>query len=100
MFKHPEKYPEIKCDQCDYVSVNPRFLKNHMNNHKIGLIKNDTEETDEKSRDIANTVEVFKTFTFISFPIHTLDFFRSFLQTVFCPWKVQIQSFIIMTQEE
>lgn len=58
LFKHPVEYNEYKCDLCQFVSVNPTRLTNHKNNHKIGLIKNDVEESDEKSTNMNSTVDV------------------------------------------
>jgi hypothetical protein len=57
LFKHPQNYNEIKCDLCDFVSINPLRLLNHKNNHKNGLIKNDAEEADEKAANLNATVE-------------------------------------------
>ncbi|XP_070498724.1 zinc finger protein 711 [Chironomus tepperi] len=46
LYKHPELYSTMKCTQCEFVSVNPERLKQHLLNHEKGLL--DKEEETQK----------------------------------------------------
>lgn len=38
---HPEYYRKLLCDQCSFVSVNLDALRKHLQDHKLGLIRNE-----------------------------------------------------------
>lgn len=38
---HPEYYQKLLCDQCNFVSVNLDALRKHLQDHKLGLIRNE-----------------------------------------------------------
>lgn len=38
---HPEFYQKLLCDQCSFVSVNLDALRKHLQDHKLGLIRNE-----------------------------------------------------------
>lgn len=54
LYKHPELYSTMKCNLCEFVSVNPERLKQHIFNHEKGLldlnsIKEESRKIEEKS---------------------------------------------------
>jgi hypothetical protein len=53
LYKHPELYSTMKCTQCEFVSVNPDRLKQHLLNHEKGLL--DKEEETQKIVHIPKT---------------------------------------------
>lgn len=61
LYKHPELYSTMKCTQCEFVSVNPERLKQHLLNHEKGLL--DKEEETHKilhipKNSMNNSIEV------------------------------------------
>lgn len=38
---HPEYYGKLLCDQCSFVSVNLDALRKHLQDHRLGLIRNE-----------------------------------------------------------
>lgn len=38
---HPEYYRTLLCDECSFVSVNLEALRKHLQDHKLGLIRNE-----------------------------------------------------------
>lgn len=38
---HPEYYRKLLCDECSFVSVNLDALRKHLQDHKLGLIRNE-----------------------------------------------------------
>lgn len=38
---HPEYYRKLLCDQCNFVSVNLDALRKHLQDHKLGLIRDE-----------------------------------------------------------
>lgn len=47
--KHEDFYPQIKCDQCSFTSINEKILNLHKLDHKSGLIK--CEDSNDTSLD-------------------------------------------------
>lgn len=54
---HPKEYETIKCDQCNFTSVNPELLARHKSDHKAGLIKSEDSHDSVSSKRSKNAPE-------------------------------------------
>jgi hypothetical protein len=57
LYKHPQLYSTMKCIHCEFVSVNPERLSQHILNHEKGLLdkQEETEKIEELSKASLNT---------------------------------------------
>lgn len=56
LYKHPQLYTTMmKCSHCEFVSVNPERLKQHIMNHERGLLDKKEERIEEISKTSLNT---------------------------------------------
>lgn len=60
LYKHPEIYSKMKCTQCEFVSVNPDRLKQHLLNHEKGLLnkEEETQKVEHISKTLNTSIEV------------------------------------------
>lgn len=61
LYKHPLLYNQLKCTQCEFVSVNPERLNQHILNHERGLLdkKEEAEKIEEVSKaSLNNSMEI------------------------------------------
>lgn len=54
---HPKEYESIKCDLCNFTSVNPELLARHKSDHKAGLIKSEDSHDSVSSKRSKNAPE-------------------------------------------
>uniref|UniRef100_A0A8D8HXT4 Zinc finger protein 697 n=1 Tax=Culex pipiens TaxID=7175 RepID=A0A8D8HXT4_CULPI len=54
---HPKEYESIKCDLCNFTSVNPELLSRHKSDHKAGLIKSEDSHDSVSSKRSKNAPE-------------------------------------------
>lgn len=54
---HPKEYESIKCDLCNFTSVNPEMLARHKSDHKAGLIKSEDSRDSVSSKRSKNAPE-------------------------------------------
>lgn len=54
---HPKEYETIKCDLCNFTSVNPELLARHKCDHKAGLIKSEDSRDSVSSKRSKNAPE-------------------------------------------
>lgn len=60
---HPDYYRTLLCDQCSFVSVNLDALRKHLQDHKLGLIRDEDsndgpQATTSKQQNDRKTVEI------------------------------------------
>lgn len=54
---HPKEYETMKCDLCNFTSVNPELLARHKSDHKAGLIKSEDSHDSVSSKRSKNAPE-------------------------------------------
>ncbi|XP_055618937.1 zinc finger protein 426 [Toxorhynchites rutilus septentrionalis] len=54
---HPKEYESMKCDLCNFSSVNPELLARHKSDHKAGLIKSEDSRDSVSSKRSKNAPE-------------------------------------------
>ncbi|XP_065086515.1 zinc finger and SCAN domain-containing protein 2 [Ochlerotatus camptorhynchus] len=54
---HPKEYESIKCDLCNFTSINPELLVRHKSDHKAGLIKSEDSHDSVSSKRSKNAPE-------------------------------------------
>ncbi|XP_058833066.1 zinc finger protein 569 [Topomyia yanbarensis] len=54
---HPKEYESIKCDLCNFTSVNAELLTRHKSDHKAGLIKSEDSHDSVSSKRSKNAPE-------------------------------------------
>lgn len=54
---HPKEYESIKCDLCNFTSVNAELLARHKSDHKAGLIKSEDSHDSVSSKRSKNAPE-------------------------------------------
>ncbi|XP_055606269.1 zinc finger protein 543-like [Uranotaenia lowii] len=54
---HPEEFKSLKCEMCNFTSVNPEILARHKSDHKAGLIKSEDSHDSVSSKRSKNAPE-------------------------------------------
>ncbi|KXJ70502.1 hypothetical protein RP20_CCG023346 [Aedes albopictus] len=54
---HPKEFETMKCDLCNFTSVNPELLARHKSDHKAGLIKSEDSHDSVSSKRSKNAPE-------------------------------------------
>lgn len=70
LYKHPQLYHTMKCTQCEFVSVNPERLNQHISNHERGLLDKPEEEAKVEEASLQSSMEISSD---CLFPIESTD---------------------------